>query len=100
MTDLSGRLASQGGRRLVLRLRLARAALLWERVWPAAWPALCVAGAFAVLALFDLLALLTGAAHVGLLAAFGLGFLGAAGWGVRRACSGTPLDPLSARRRS
>ena len=26
-----------------MRLRLARAALLWERVWPACWPALAVA---------------------------------------------------------
>src|SRR5438105_11625737 len=68
MTDLSGRLASQGGRRLVLRLKLARAALLWERVWPAAWPALCVLGGFAVLALFDLLSWLPGFGHAGVLA--------------------------------
>ena len=32
--------------RLALRLRLARAALLWERVWPAVWPALCGARRF------------------------------------------------------
>ncbi len=43
------------GRRLTARLRLARAALLWERVWPTAWPALCVLGILAVSALFDVL---------------------------------------------
>ncbi len=37
-----------------LRLRLAGAALLWERAWPAAWPVLGVIGVFLVLALFDL----------------------------------------------
>jgi hypothetical protein len=28
--------------RFWLRLRFARAALLWERTWPACWPALAV----------------------------------------------------------
>src|ERR1700732_1974662 len=84
MPDLPGRLAAQGGRRLVLRLRLARAALLWERVWPAAWPALCVVGGFAVLALFDLLPWLPGIGHAGVLAGFGIAFIGAVVWGVRR----------------
>ncbi len=100
MTDLPGRLASQGGRRLVLRLRLARAALLWERVWPAAWPALCVLGGFAVLSLFDLLPWLPGAGHVGVLAGFGIAFVGAVAWGVRRR-TGAALwnDPIAARRR-
>src|SRR2546428_13557184 len=82
MTDLSGRLASQGGRRLVRRLKLARAALLWERVWPAAWPALCVLGGFAVLALFDLLPWLPGAVHAGVLAGLGVPFFGAVRLGV------------------
>ena len=49
-----------GDARCAPRLRLARAALLWERVWPAVWPALCVLGVFAVLALFDLLPALPG----------------------------------------
>src|SRR6266513_3770667 len=40
--------------RLLWRMRLARAALLWERVWPAAWPPLAVIGIFAVLALLHL----------------------------------------------
>ncbi len=49
------------------RLRLARAALLWERVWPACWPALAVLGGFLVLGLFDLLPLLPGPLHAALL---------------------------------
>src|SRR6266851_4375422 len=87
-------------RRLAARLRLARAALLWERVWPAAWPALCVLGGFAVLSLFDLLPWLPGAGHVGVLAGFGIAFVGAVAWGVRRR-TGAALwnDPIAARRR-
>jgi len=57
------------------RLRLARAALLWERVWPACWPALAVLGTFLVLALFDLLPLLPGVLHAALLLGFGAGFV-------------------------
>jgi uncharacterized protein (TIGR02302 family) len=53
------------------RLRLARAALLWERVWPACWPALAVLAGFLVLGLFDLLPLLPGLVHAALL--FGSG---------------------------
>jgi uncharacterized protein (TIGR02302 family) len=100
MTDLPGRLAAQGGRRLVLRLKLARAALLWERVWPAAWPALCVLGGFVVLAVFDLLPLLPGVGHAGVLAGFGIAFIGAVVWGVRRR-TGMAVwnDPIAARRR-
>ena len=57
------------------RLRLARAALLWERVWPACWPAFAILGSFLVLALFNLLPLLPGLAHAAVLLAFGAGFL-------------------------
>jgi uncharacterized protein (TIGR02302 family) len=42
-------------RGLSRRLLLARAALLWERAWPALFPALAVVGAFLVLAFSDLL---------------------------------------------
>src|ERR1700736_6111191 len=80
MTDRpSPRLSPLGpsGRRLVARLRLARAALLWERVWPAAWPALCVLGILAVSALFDVLPRLPGAAHAGVLVLFAIAFAGA-----------------------
>lgn len=57
------------------RLRLAAFALLWEQLWPAAWPPLFVAGAFAALALSDLLPLLPGWAHVLVLALFAGAFL-------------------------
>jgi uncharacterized protein (TIGR02302 family) len=49
------------------RLRLARAALLWERVWPACWPALAVLAGFLILGLFDILPLLPGPLHAALL---------------------------------
>lgn len=52
------------------RLRLARAAGLWERVWPACWPALAALGVFLVLGLFDILPNLPGAVHLAVL--FGL----------------------------
>lgn len=51
------------------RLRLAGAALLWERLWPSLWPAVGIAGAFLVLALFDLPARLPGVLHAALLVA-------------------------------
>lgn len=68
-------------RLLAARLRLAGAALAWERGWPAAWPALGLIGGFAVLALFDLLPLLPAPIHAGVLAAFGFGVLAAVIWG-------------------
>ncbi len=37
---------------------LSRAALLWERVWPALWPASAIVGAFAAAALFGVFAIL------------------------------------------
>ena len=63
MTNLSDLTASPGGSRLkrdVARVErfilLARAALGWERIWPAAWPASGIIGAFlaaGLLGLFD-----------------------------------------------
>jgi uncharacterized protein (TIGR02302 family) len=55
---------------LTRRLRLARAALLWERAWPALWPGLGVIGLFLALALFDLPARLPGPGHAALLLVF------------------------------
>ena len=52
------------------RLLLARLALLWERAWPALWPAVGIAGAFVALALFDLPARLPSLLHAALLAVF------------------------------
>ena len=71
------------GRRRVL----ARAVLLFERLWPALWPPLGVAGAFVCAALLDLPAWLPPLAQVLLLAATGLlmaGLLGHGLWRVRR----------------
>ena len=60
----------------VHRLLLAQAALSWERLWRALWPASGIVGLFLVLALFDMLPLLPGALHVAVLALFagGLGY--------------------------
>jgi hypothetical protein len=72
---------SRGGARnaasLERRRLLARAALLWEAVWPRLWPALGLVGGFLVLALLGLPPLLPGAWHLLLLAgtAGALGFL-------------------------
>ena len=71
----------------LMRLRLACAALLWERVWPACWPALAVLGTFLVLALFDFLPLLPGVLHAALLLGFGAALviaLASASAGARR----------------
>ena len=83
-------------RLLSRRLRLSRAALAWELLWPALWPMLCVAGFFAVAALFDLPSLVPGIVHAATLAGFALAFAGSAFWGVGRLVW---PDALAARRR-
>src|SRR5437667_5714658 len=74
---------SLSGGRLAMRLRLARLALLWERVWPPCWPALAALGMFLILGLFDVLPILPGLLHaailVGLGAAFAIGLAAAFG---------------------
>ena len=87
-------------RRLKYRLRLARAALTWERLWPAAWPPLAVLGGFAVLALFDLLPHLPALAHIAVLVLLATGFAGALVWsiGTLRRLGPWP-DRAAARRR-
>lgn len=57
------------------RRALARAALWWQRAWPALWPALAVLIGFAILALVDVLPALPGWLHLGTLALFASGFL-------------------------
>src|SRR4051812_24272031 len=100
MSELPASPKSWRGRLLPARLRLARAALFWERLWPAAWPALCVLGIFAVLVLFDLLPLLPGTIHAAVLGAFALAFIGAVFWGWRRIYGPESLpDRIAARRR-
>ncbi|MEX2009737.1 MAG: DUF4175 family protein, partial [Dongiaceae bacterium] len=56
------------------RLLLARAALLWEGLWPASWPAVAVAGLFLATALFDVLPALPGWLHAAALVAFAAAF--------------------------
>jgi len=69
---------------LYRRRALARAVLLFERVWPAAWPALGVAGAFVCAALLDLPGLLAPMLHLLALVATGLVFAGLLARGLRR----------------
>lgn len=83
-------------RRLSSRLRLAGAAIAWERLWPALWPALGVAGLFVAVAFSDLLPMLPGWLHVLVLAGFAAAF--AAGlWHAARTFAWP--DGLAARRR-
>jgi uncharacterized protein (TIGR02302 family) len=58
-------------RRLASRRTLARSAILFERIWPALWPAIGIAGAFVCIALLDLPRLLPPWAHIALLAITG-----------------------------
>jgi uncharacterized protein (TIGR02302 family) len=60
-TDGDRTLAS---RTLRARLFIARLALGWERLWPALWPTLLVAGLFVLAVLFDLLPMLPGWLHL------------------------------------
>ncbi|MFQ3623249.1 MAG: TIGR02302 family protein [Acetobacteraceae bacterium] len=69
-------------RRLRLQRGLARAAILWERLWPATAPLLGVLGLFGVAALSGLLPLLPGWLHVLLLALFGAAAAAALLWAV------------------
>ncbi len=57
-----------------VRLRLARGALMWERIWPPCWPAVAALGVFLVLALLDLLPNLPGVFHAAILLILGAAF--------------------------
>src|SRR5579885_690131 len=85
--------------RLAGRLRLARAALLWERIWPSLWPALCLIGVFLVLALFDVFPRLPGTSHAAVLGVFGLGLAAAAIWAWHNVGNAVAPDGTAARRR-
>ena len=61
-------------RRLAGRRFLARAAILFEAVWPALWPPLAVVGIFLCLALLDIPPMLPGWLHAGLLVLMALAF--------------------------
>jgi uncharacterized protein (TIGR02302 family) len=81
--------------RLAGRLRLARAALMWERIWPECWLALAVLAVFFVLALFDLLPDLPSRWHAAILLGLGAALLIAA----RQAIDGFVAPGLGAARR-
>lgn len=57
-----------------LRLRLARLALAWERLWPALWPATGILGLFLAVALSGFVPALGGWTHSALLLAFAAAF--------------------------
>ena len=63
-------------RRLAGRRAVARSAILFERIWPALWPALGVAGLFVCAALLDLPELLPPWLHIGVLASIALLIVG------------------------
>ena len=73
--------ASAGG---AWRLRLAGLAIMWERVFPALWPTIALAGFFLVLALADLFRLLPGWLHAIVLALFAGGLIATIGHAARR----------------
>ena len=91
MTDRSARQKTP----FAMRLRLARAALLWERWWPSCWPALAILALFLVVAGFGLLPLLPGFVHGAALLAFGAAFLVA----LARAFRGLSVPDAGAARR-
>jgi uncharacterized protein (TIGR02302 family) len=62
-------------RRLAMRRLLARLAIFFERLWPALWPPLGVAGVLVCLGLLDVPSRLPTLAHLGLLVAGGVAIL-------------------------
>ena len=68
---------------LARKVRLARTALAWERLWPSLWPATATAGAFAALAVWGAFEFLPGWLHLVVLAAFAAALV----WLVWRAAS-------------
>jgi uncharacterized protein (TIGR02302 family) len=70
-------------RRLAGRRALARSVILFERIWPALWPPLGVAGLFVCAALLDLPRLLPPWAHIGLLVVTALLIVGLLYRGLR-----------------
>jgi uncharacterized protein (TIGR02302 family) len=79
-------------RRLRRRRFQARAALLFERVWPAIWPALGVLGLFLCLALLDALPMLPPLAHAVLLTAAAVAVVALLVRGVRRIAAPTEAE--------
>ena len=65
------------------RIWLARVALFWERLWPALWPGVFVAGVFVALSLFGIWRFTPGWLHVALLVAFAAALFGVLARGLR-----------------
>lgn len=83
-------------RRLAARRAAARRVLWFERVWPAIWPAVGLAGAWATLALFDVPAALPPGWHAGALALLAGAMAGLLWRGLRRVAA--PTSPEVDRR--
>jgi uncharacterized protein (TIGR02302 family) len=66
--------------RIERHILVARAAIIWERIWPALWPASGILGAFAAAALLGLFGTVGTSFRIPLL----LAVLGASGWLVYR----------------
>ncbi len=77
------------------RLGLAQLAILWERFWPALWPATATAGVFLTLAFFDVFRYLPGWVHLGVLVLFVI----AAVYGLVRAFATLRAPGIAAARR-
>ncbi|WP_448206369.1 TIGR02302 family protein [Azospirillum sp. sgz302134] len=78
-----------------VRLWQARAALLWERLWPAVWAPVAIAGAFVALAFLNLLPLLPGWLHATVLLLIAAAF----GWTLWRGLRGFRMPGEDAARR-
>ncbi len=70
--------------RLGLRRTIARASMLWERAWPALWPAVGVAGLYLAIALLGALSAIPGWLHALLLLGFTVIFASRIWHGIRR----------------
>ncbi|MDA0786149.1 MAG: DUF4175 family protein [Proteobacteria bacterium] len=81
---------------LGLRRAVARAAMLWERAWPALWPAVGIAGLFLALALLGGLSALPGWLHGLILLGFAILFAAQTWRGFRRVKP--PTDAEATRR--
>lgn len=75
---------SRPSKRLRLKRALARAAIFWERLWPAVAPALGIAALFVIVALSGLLPLLPGWLHLVVLALFACAGCVAVAWAITR----------------
>ena len=71
-------------RTLGRKLLLARAALIWERLWPAVWPATGLAGIFIALSLVEFWSFFSGWLHVAGLVVFGAAIAAALWYGLSR----------------